>query len=427
MIRSFVCSESLCPSLGIVFTPSFGLWLVLHINKHLLSPFVRNGIRIALFHNHESTASLTTHAGTLTREPIVTTKSAHTHTSVVSAEVNIPPSTVSSQTKSRQKKPSLLKTPQIQKESRSQKGVSPINIQVLSEFIQGYPFASYVIQGFSYGFRLGYHGPRQATSSSNLRSCFENPDMVTVKLQIELDAGRIKGPFNCPPLSELRISPIGLVPKKAPGQFRLIHHLSFPEGASVNDFIDPDLATVVYSSFDDAIDKLLELGQGALFSKTDIDSAFRLIPIHPDDHHVLGFKFNNKYYYDTCLPMGASSSCAIFERFSSALQYVSETVLNIKHMVHILDDFLILGPPLSDLCQLNLNKFLQFCSLVGVPIKTEKTENATTIITFMGLELDSNLMEARLPQDKLVKLRTLLVSASKSRKITLRDLQSLLG
>ncbi|XP_052799424.1 uncharacterized protein LOC128231043 [Mya arenaria] len=59
----------------------------------------------------------------------------------------------------------------------------------------------------------------------------------------------------------LRINPIGLVPKKAAGQFRMIHHLSYPKGSSVNDFIDEDLSTVNYSSFDDAVAHLLELGQ----------------------------------------------------------------------------------------------------------------------------------------------------------------------
>jgi hypothetical protein len=125
--------------------------------------------------------------------------------------------------------------------------------------------------------------------------------------------------------------------------------------------------------------------------------------------------------------MGASSSCAIFERFSSSLHWIAYNKLNIKHMVHILDDFLILGPPNSVTCQTNLENFLALCSEIGVPIKSEKTQNACQVITFMGLELDSTTMEARLPGDKLLKLRTQLAKFSKHRKITLKELQSLLG
>lgn len=78
------------------------------------------------------------------------------------------------------------------------------------------------------------------------------------------------------------VSPLGLVPKKDPGQFRLIHHLSYPEGCSVNDGIDPAFCRVVYASFDTALKWVRRCGPGALMAKTDIESAFRLLPLHPD-------------------------------------------------------------------------------------------------------------------------------------------------
>ena len=37
-------------------------------------------------------------------------------------------------------------------------------------------------------------------------------------------------------------------------------------------------------------------------AKTDIDSAFRLIPIHPEDYNLSGFKSNGFSYYDIMLP-----------------------------------------------------------------------------------------------------------------------------
>ena len=64
-----------------------------------------------------------------------------------------------------------------------------------------------------------------------------NPSAVNEKLSKELKLGRIAGPFSEKPLSSLRLSPLGLIPKKAPGEFRLIHHLSFPYGTSVNSHI----------------------------------------------------------------------------------------------------------------------------------------------------------------------------------------------
>ena len=92
--------------------------------------------------------------------------------------------------------------------------------------------------------------------------------------------------------------------------------------------------------------------------KTNIDPAFRIIPINSNDHPLLGFNFDNQYYYDTCLPFEASSSCAIFEAFSSALEWVAKHKLGIQHIIHILDDFLIFDPPASGQCNIFLNKFI---------------------------------------------------------------------
>ena len=48
---------------------------------------------------------------------------------------------------------------------------------------------------------------------------------------------RIAGPFETQPFPVFHISPLGLIPKKVPGEFRMIYHLSFPEGQSVNSHI----------------------------------------------------------------------------------------------------------------------------------------------------------------------------------------------
>jgi hypothetical protein len=117
-------------------------------------------------------------------------------------------------------------------------------------------------------------------------------------------------------MKNLRCSPIGLVPKKAPGEFRLIHHLSWPESKSVNDFIDPSMSSVKYSLFDDAIELVQQAGHECELAKCDIKSAFRLLPVHPDDYELLGFSFKNKYYFDKAMPMGCSVSCSTWVKFS---------------------------------------------------------------------------------------------------------------
>lgn len=99
------------------------------------------------------------------------------------------------------------------------------------------------------------------------------------------------GPFPCAPMPELLVSPTGVVPKTDPGQFRLIQHLSWPEGSSVNDFISAELSSVSYSSVDVARRMVVLVGPGARTAKGDIKLAFRLLPVHPADFQILGIKF----------------------------------------------------------------------------------------------------------------------------------------
>ena len=130
-----------------------------------------------------------------------------------------------------------------------------------------------------------------------------NREFPRMKLRKECDAGRIVGPFRTPPFANFRTSPLGVVPKKDPSEFRLIHHLSYPKGNSVNDAIPDYCSSVKYASVSDAITAIKATGEGCFLAKTDIKSAFRIIPIHPADNSLLGTKCHN-----LVPPHGSSSS-----------------------------------------------------------------------------------------------------------------------
>ena len=87
------------------------------------------------------------------------------------------------------------------------------------------------------------------------------------------------------------ISRFGVIPKSGqPGKWRLIVDLSAPALASDNDGI----STLAYSSVADVARIILQLCQGTEMAKIDIASAFRLIPVHPDDRYPLGMKWNDQ-------------------------------------------------------------------------------------------------------------------------------------
>ena len=101
-------------------------------------------------------------------------------------------------------------------------------------------------------------------------------------------------------------------------------------------------------------------------------------------------------------------SCSIFEVFSSSLEWISINPLGASSVLHILDDFLFIAPSKAQ-CQRDLANFVPLCAYLGVPLPPEKTVGPDTMLQFAGIILDSERMEARLPEEKLVKCRRLLV------------------
>ena len=150
------------------------------------------------------------------------------------------------------------------------------------------------------------------------------PQIVTQNLTKEIALGRVAGPFSNPPFANFQVSPIGLVPKKHLDKFRTIFHLSFPKSgtSSVNHFISKEDHSLHYITIDNAIEGILHLGKGSFLAKTDIESAFRLIPLRPSNYNLFGMFWNNHYYYDIVLPFGLRSAPFVFNQLSNVVECI---------------------------------------------------------------------------------------------------------
>lgn len=262
--------------------------------------------------------------------------------------------------------------------------------------------------------------------TKNLKSVLENPHIALEKVENEIQLGRIAGPFQYSPISNLRCSPIGVIPKKTSG-WRLITHLSYPTFGSVNDFIDEKFTSVQYSLFDNAVSIVRNLGKGALIRKKDIKSAFRLLPIYPGDFDLLGFKIGSNYYIDKCLPMGCSISCSTFEHFSTFIHWLVSQEHGSQNLDHYLDDFFFAGESNTDNCKRLMKTFDHVCERLGVPIAKEKTEGPMTKMEYLGLTLDTIEMWVKIPDNKVQELLKQINLIAFSKKVTLKQLQSLCG
>ena len=197
--------------------------------------------------------------------------------------------------------------------------------------------------------------------------------------------------------------------------------------SSVNSNIDSAYTHVQYQDLDHCINIIAALGPNTLIAKADLKDAFRILPIHPSSYRLLGFKWKDQFFYDKHLPMGCSVSCQLFESLSTAIHWILVNKLNVKHMSHILDDFMFFSPPASPKCSTYLKTFLHLAASLNLPVKAEKTVHPSTSVCLHGIEVDTATMSMRLPEDKLLEARRKVKAMAKRRKTSLVELQSLLG
>ena len=201
-------------------------------------------------------------------------------------------------------------------------------------------------------------------NAKHLSSALQHPTIIDESLKKEIEAGRILGPFDDPPLPNLQCSGLGAIPENDGGWW-IIYHLSAPPGLSINEFIDSDSYSLLYCSVDDAYTIINELGTVALLSKIDLKHAFRLIPVQQSDWNLLGIHGRDRYYIDTCLPFGRRLAPFLFNQLADAIHWILHQQYGVRHPLHYLDDFLTAGPPNSNACHQNLSYMLSLCNRTG--------------------------------------------------------------
>ena len=218
-----------------------------------------------------------------------------------------------------------------------------------------------------------------------------HPEIITEYIEKELSLGRMLGPFPASFLTpELHVNRFGVIPKgHNSGKWRLITDLSFPPGQSVNDGVDPDLCSLSYTTVDRVAEIVVGLGRGALLAKVDIESAYRLIPVRPHDRPLQAVRWLDQIYVDPMLPFGLRSAPKIFNAVADALHwYLGHR--GISHLLHYLDDFIIIAPPHSSQCRGDLSTLIHVCQELGVPIASHKTDGPTTCLELRWIQWQGN-------------------------------------
>ena len=227
--------------------------------------------------------------------------------------------------------------------------------------------------------------------------------------------------------SLVHTSPLGLVPKAhQSNRWRMIHDLSSPAARSVNDGISLELCSLQYSRVNGAVRIIRHLGQDTQLIKLDIKDAYRIIHTHPDDFPLLGIKWRGQTYIHQALPFGLRSAPKIFNAVADFIAWVLAS-RGIPHQLHYLDDFLFFATPHSPQGHHIYTSVIDTLNYLGIPVAVNKTEGPTTLLTFLGILIDTHKSELRLPHDKLSNLNSLLQEWTGKRSCTRKELESLLG
>ena len=289
-------------------------------------------------------------------------------------------------------------------------------------------FAHYVLRGIENGFRIGFdHASPLVASKRNMHSALLHPMAITNYLDREVNEGRMFGPLPLDRTRGLHINCMGAVPKgHTPGRWRLITDLSYPEGGSVNEGIQPQLCSLHYTSVESVAAVARQLGKGALLAKLDIKSAYRLVLVHPHDRYLLGVEWKGACYVDGMLHFGLRSAPKIFTVVADALEWIIRQN-GVTLIDHYRDDFITMGPPDSETCGQNLDRILAVYRELGVPLAIDKLEGPSHCLTFLGIEMDTQRGVLRLPTDKLSRMKVLLAQWFTWKTCRRRQLESLVG
>ncbi len=316
----------------------------------------------------------------------------------------------------------------------------PINVDRLGGALHSIDYPQdkihYLMNGFTHGFALGVQPSPIYKSCKNHPTATSNYPVLIEKINKELRAGHWSGPYDIPPMDPLTVNPLGLVPKMTddgrdlpilvphdPDSYRMITDL---HRSGVNDQILTQLAKIQYTKFDEVICRYLSKGRGCHLAKTDIKSAFRIIPVSPKDWKHLGARCGRFFFIDKCLPFGLATSCVIFEEVAKALEAIVRAHLQSQTLDHYLDDYIMCN---LRICQTNqaIYTLVETAGYLGIPIAWEKTRWATTLIHFLGLDVNTVDQVIMIPNHKISALPCKLDHVLGSKTVTVKTLQSLAG
>ena len=110
----------------------------------------------------------------------------------------------------------------------------------------------------------------------------------------------------------------------------------------------------------DDIVGIMQLGQGSLTAKIDVQNAYRIVQVHTEDRQLLGMKWQGAFYVDMVQPFGVRSASYICTFIADLVEWVAKQNYDVTFLMHYFGDSHTLGPPSSSVCHHNLDRSIDF-------------------------------------------------------------------
>ncbi len=161
------------------------------------------------------------------------------------------------------------------------------------------------------------------------------------------------------------------------------------------------------------------------FAAIDLKDAYFHVSILPRHRPFLRFAFEGRAYQYKVLPFGLSLSPRVFTKVvEAALVPLREAGIRV---LNYLDDWLILAQSRALLCE-HRDTVLGHLSQLGLRVNWEKCKlSPVQRISFLGMELDSVNLTARLSVERAQSMLNCLESFQRKRAVPLKHFQRLLG
>ena len=307
------------------------------------------------------------------------------------------------------------------------------DLETLSEWLKDYEDKK-VVDYLRYGWPLNSHKVEENTNiPRNQKGARDHPEEIRKYLKDEIKNGSIIGPFTKNPFGKAaRFSPLDTRAKKESSDLRIILNLSHPfEGGSVNSSINKEQyqdeeMKLVYPTVDNLAKIIMEKrknGKKVKILKRDLSKAYRQLWGCPSTIHLLGYVFENRYYYDVTLSMGSASSAYCCQRTTNCIKYVFKQ--QGFDNVNYLDD--LGAAEEEDKAEEAFDCLGWILSTIGIRESLSKACAPAYIIVFLGILFNTLTMTMQITEERLVEIKALLEEWMVKRTASLKEVQVLLG